>query len=69
MSDMAALITNARQAGYSVSPWPVSRGGGVLVYDARAGYWLLVGCKSARWREAWGHCADVEEAWNVPAPL
>ena len=54
MSEVQAVIESAKQCGYSVTPWPVSRGGGVLVYDAPSGYWLLVGCKSERWREAWG---------------
>ena len=67
MSEVQAVIESAKQCGYSVTPWPVSRGGGVLVYDAPSGYWLLVGCKSERWREAWGQwaqvCGHLPEIW------
>lgn len=53
----------AQELGYQTCPWPESKGGGFLMW--KDGAWILVGCRSKRWREAWGCSANVETGGDI----
>lgn len=55
----------AQDLGYQTCPWPETKGGGFLMW--KDGAWILVGCRSERWREAWGCSANVETSEQAPA--